>query len=92
MQHDGTEQADAQDPQHDRARRERHQQLAQELAVVVDIGRPEIHLEVADHVRQHVAHQGDAAERHHVLLADRGAVEIEEEGLPPLLAGRLRCR
>ena len=92
VQQDGTEQADSQDPQHDRSRGQRHQQLTQELAVVVDVLRPEIHLEVADHVGEDVAHQGDATECHRVLLADRGAVEVEKEKLPSLPAGGCGAR
>ena len=40
---------------------DRHEQLAEELAVVVEVLGPEVHLQVADHVDEHEAHQDDAA-------------------------------
>ena len=64
---------------------QRHEQLAQELAVDVDVVLPvddaEVHLEVADHVHDHEADADQAGDRHHVLLADGGRVQVEEERL-----------
>ncbi len=69
---------DAKQPQRDGAGQDRHEQLAQELAVVVELGGPEVHLQVADHVGEDEAHQADAGEGHHPLLADRRLVEVDE--------------
>ena len=81
VQHERDDEDDAHRPERDRARQEGHQELAQELAVVVDLLRAEVHLEVADHVGDHVAHADQPGDRHHVLLADRGGVQVEQEGL-----------
>src|SRR5207342_838575 len=40
------------------------------------------------HVGQHVAHPRDARDRHHVLLAQRAAVELDQEGSAPTGRGR----
>ena len=66
--------------------------VAEELAVDVDVvgslvaldDDTEVHLQVADHVADHEADPDDAGDRHHVLLADRRGVEVEDE--PLLLA------
>ena len=68
---------------------DRHEQLAQVLAVDVEVvvadavvlDDPEVHLEVADHVRDDEPDPDDPGDRHHVLLADGGGVEVEEERL-----------
>ena len=79
VQREGGDQPDAHEPQEHRAGQDRHEELAEELAVVVEVLGPEVHLEVADHVDEHEAHQQDAGDRHHVLLADRRAVELDGE-------------
>ena len=78
MQREGGDETDAQQPQEDRAGEDRYEDLAQELAVVVELLGPEVHLEVADHMGEHEAHQSDARERHHPFLADRRLVEVDE--------------
>ena len=60
--------------------------VAEALAVVVDLVRAQVHLEVADHVDEHEAHQHDAGDRHDPLLADRRSVELERP--PPALRRR----
>ena len=47
--------------------------------VLVEVRLAEEHLEVPDHVGEHVAQQHDAAEGHDPLLADRRPPEAEEE-------------
>ena len=42
------------------AGQDRHEELAQELAVVVEVLGAQVHLQVADHVDEHEAHEHDA--------------------------------
>ncbi len=85
----------AQTPQEDRAGQDRHEDVAEELAVVVDVVHElvafgddaEVHLEVADHVPDDEADPDDPGDRHDVLLADCGRVEVADE--PLLLRRRL---
>ena len=98
VQDEGADEHEAQDPQGVRARQERHEQLAEELAVDVDVvdllavvlDEPEVHLEVADHVDDDEADADDAGDRHHVLLADGRGVQVEQERLA-LLRPRRRA-
>ena len=82
VEHEGQAQADAEQPQQPGAGQQRHEQLAQELAVVVVVLGAEVELEVPEHVGEHVGHERDAGQRHHPLLADRRAIELD----------RPRCR
>ena len=71
-----------------------HEQLAQELAVVVHVLGAQVHLEVADHVDEDEAEQHDAGDGHHPLLADRRPVELERPERPVLrraVDDRRRC-
>jgi hypothetical protein len=79
---------EAHQPQRHGAREDRDEQLAEELAVVVDVLLADEHLQVADHVRDDVAEADDPGDRHDVLLADRRGVEVEQEELAPLAS---RC-
>ena len=74
-----TDETEAQDPEQHRARHDGHEELTQELGVVVVLGGTEVHLQVAHHVHQHEPEQHDARDRHGVLLADGGAVEVEQK-------------
>jgi hypothetical protein len=85
----GEDQAEPHRPQHVAVWRERHEQLTQALGIDVDVvglgafvlDRPEIDLEVADHVGDDESDQGDTGDRHDVLLADGGGVEVDQERL-----------
>jgi hypothetical protein len=48
---------------------------------VVEVLRAEVHLQVADHVHHDEAHHHQAGDGHGVLLADGGAVQVEDEQL-----------
>ena len=63
----------------DGAGQDRHEELAEPLAVVVEVLGPEVHLQVADHVDEDEAHQHDPGDRHDVLLADGRPVELDGE-------------
>ena len=52
--------------------------VAQRLAVEVDLLLREVELQVADQVGDDEAHQDDAGDGHHPLLADRAAVEAHD--------------
>ena len=82
------EQSAAENPEHPALRGQRIQEGLEEVRVMVEVGRPHVHLEVADHVEEHEPHQADAGDAHRVLLADGGGVEVDEEG--PALAGARR--
>ena len=98
VQDEGADQHEAQRPQGVGARQQRDEQLAEELAVDVDVvdllavvvDQPEVHLEVADHVGDDEADADDARDGHHVLLADGRRVQVEEERLA--LLGRAPSR
>ena len=68
VEDEGADQHEPQDPQRVRAGQDRHEQLAEELAVDVDVvdhravvlDQAEVHLEVADHVDEHEADADDA--------------------------------
>ena len=87
VQGEGADQHETQQPQGHRSRQRGHEQLAQPLAVEVDVvallalmgDDPEVHLEVADHVHHDEAHADQTGDGHHVLLADCGGVQIDEE-------------
>jgi hypothetical protein len=89
VEHERGDEHETQAPQRVRARNDRHEQLAQELAVHVDVvdalavlvDEPDEHLQVADHVRDHEPDADDASDGHHVLLADGGGVQVDEERL-----------
>ena len=52
---------------------ERHEELAEELAVVVEVLGAQVHLEVAEHVEEHEADEGEPvrAITHFLPTADR---------------------
>ncbi len=77
---EGGGQADAQNPQQVRARHEVAAEVAQRLAVGVDLFGAEIHLQVSEHVRQDVPEQHDPGDGHHPLLAHRRGIELEGPG------------
>ena len=84
---EGRYQADPQEPQEDRAGQGGDGDVAQPLAVVVDLLRPQVDLEVADHVGEHEPQEHDAGDGHGPLLADRRLVQVERPR--PLPPGRL---
>ena len=98
VQQQRADEHEPQPPQEVRPRQERHEHVAEELAVDVDVvGRSavvrdhaEVHLEVADHVHHDEPDPDEAGDRHDVLLADGGRVELDEERLA-LGARRLAC-
>ena len=50
-----SDQADPQEPQEHGAGQERHEELAEELAVVVEVLGAQVHLQVAEGVEEHEA-------------------------------------
>jgi len=70
VQHHSTEQPCAKDPQKYRARQDGHEELAEELGVVIEVLFTEVHLQVADHVGDHKTNEEYTGDRHHVLLAN----------------------
>ena len=72
----------AQDPQHGFLRENWVQQLFQEVRVVVEVGLPHVHLEVADHMEQHEAQKTNAGDGHHILFAHGCAVEVNQKRSP----------
>src|SRR5581483_1789148 len=75
------------DPQEHRAGQGGNGHVAQPLAVVVDLRRAQVGLQVPDHVDEHEPEQDDAAPGHGPLLAYRRLVQVERPG--PLPPGRL---
>ena len=67
------DEADPHDPQEDGAGQDRHEELAQELAVVVEVLRAQVHLQVADGVGEHEADEQRPvmAMTHFLPTADR---------------------
>ena len=95
MEDQRADQHEAQHPQRVRPRQQRHEELAEELAVDVDVvlavDDAEVHLEVADHVHEHEADADQPGDRHDVLLADGGRVQVDEERLALLRRPRRRA-
>ncbi len=85
VKHDRGEQRAARDPDEPAV-----QQLPQQLAVVVERLRPEVHLQVPDHVADDEQDQHDPGHRHDDLLPHR---RCEEGGDPALRFGygRIEC-
>ena len=75
-----SQQPDAEHPQEMGTGHEVTAQVAQRLPVFVDLRRADVHLEVAQHVHQHVAEEHHPGDRHHPLLADGGPVELHRPG------------
>ena len=91
VEHEGDDQPEPQQPQRHGAGQERHQELAEPLAVVVEVLGPEVHLQVPEHVEEDEAHEHDPRHGHHVLLADGRPVELDRErslALRPGSSGR----
>ena len=84
MEDEREDQPDPQDPEEAALRQDWHQDVAEVVAVIVEVGFALVDVQVAKHVHEHKAKQDDARHRHHGFLADRGGVEIEE---PEAVAG-----
>ena len=80
VQHEHGQQPDPHHPQDQRAGHEVAAEVSQRLGVLVDLGRPLIQVEVADHVHDHEGEQPCAGDRHHILLADGGLVDVQGPG------------
>ena len=75
MEREGDDEAGPQQPEEHGAGEQGHEQLAEELAVVVEVLGAQVHLQVPDGVGEHEAHDHEARDRHDPLLADGRAVE-----------------
>jgi hypothetical protein len=74
---DAEQQTEAGDPQQLAVTEHRVADLAQELRVGVELLRPLVDLEVADHVHEDEQEQDRARHRHEDLLAYGGSVKAE---------------
>ena len=77
VEHERGDEPEASDPEEDGARQDRHEELTEELAVVVHLRRTLVDVQVADHVVGDEAHQHDAGDGHDPLLADGRSVELD---------------
>src|SRR3546814_14233146 len=84
VQHERHDDARAEEPAAPGAGEEGHEQLAEELAVVVERLGTEVHIQVAEGVEEHEAPDHEPGDRHHLLLADSGAAEPHRPGPPSL--------
>ena len=80
VEEEGADQPEPHQPQGDRAGQDRHEELSQELAVVVEVLGAQVHLQVPDGVGEHEPDDHQTGDRHHPLLADGGAVEGHRPG------------
>lgn len=60
--------------------KDRDQQFPEEVPVVIELFRTQIHLEVAHHVGEDESHEHDAGHRHDIFLAKGRPVELDWEG------------
>ena len=79
VQREHRQQAAPKNPQHGTFRRERIQKLFQKFGVMIQFVRTEIHLQIADHVKQHEAHQRDTRNRHRIFLADCRRIYVDQK-------------
>ena len=80
VEHHRRQQHAANDPQQRPVGEQRIAQRAEPVGVSLELLRPEEELEVAHHVAEDEAEEGDPGDRHHRLLAHRRAIEGQEPG------------
>ena len=77
VQHEHRQQTAAQNPQNCTFWCEWVQKFFEKFGVAVKFGSPEIHLQIADHVKQNKTHQGDSGDGHGIFFADCSRIKVK---------------